>query len=167
MAAPSPSTAPSAVAPSANASDTEARQRRLRLLARADTERLEAIWAAWPEAPRFRRLKPPETGLAMIRARAGGVGQRFNLGEMTVSRCVVVLEASHAIGVGYVQGRDQRKAELVALFDALAQNEAVAALLERDILLPLEAELLAARRLREAKVAATKVDFFTLMRGED
>ncbi len=163
MAAPALSTIPTAAISPA----TQARQRRLRLLARADTARLEALWAAWPETPLFHRLKQPETGLAMIRARAGGVGQRFNLGEMTVSRCVVVLEESNAMGVGYVQGRDQRKAELVALFDALAQDEAVAAQLERDMLLPLEAELLTTRRLREAKVAATKVDFFTLVRGED
>lgn len=147
--------------------DQIARQRRLRLLARAETAQLEAVLQAWPGLPGYRRLKPPETGLAMLRARAGGVGQRFNLGEMTVSRCVVVLENEAAMGVGYVQGRDQRKAELVALCDALAQDMAGAERLETLLLAGLETELTARQQAWAAKVAATKVDFFTLVRGED
>lgn len=144
-----------------------ARQRRLRLLARAECGRLEQAFAALPQQPAYRRLKQPETGLAMLRARAGGVGQRFNMGEMTISRCVLALEGSGAMGVGYVPGRDQRKAELVALFDALSQDAATAALLEASLFMPLETELAQARAVREAKVAATKVDFFTMVRGED
>ncbi len=144
-----------------------ARQRRLRLLARAERCRLEQVYAALPQQPGYRRLKQPETGLAMLRARAGGVGQRFNLGEMTISRCVVALEAGGVMGVGYVPGRDQRKAELVALFDALSQDAAMAAALEASLFAPLESELNQAQATREAKVAATKVDFFTMVRGED
>lgn len=144
-----------------------ARQRRLRLLARADAARLQSVLQAWPALPAYRRLKPPETGLAMLCARAGGVGQRFNLGEMTVSRCVVVLENDGAMGVGYVQGRDQRKAEMVALCDALAQDAAGAERLETLLLSALEAELEAKQQAWASKVAATKVDFFTLVRGED
>jgi alpha-D-ribose 1-methylphosphonate 5-triphosphate synthase subunit PhnG len=143
------------------------RQRRLRLLARTDRTTLEQAWNSLAEQPGYRRLKQPETGLVMVRARAGGVGQRFNFGEMTVTRCVVALEPGGAMGVGYVQGRDQRKAELVALFDALAQDAALAERIERDLIAPVESKLLAARQAREAKVAATKVDFFTLVRGED
>lgn len=147
--------------------DQTQRQRRLRLLARADRTMLEQAWNSLAEQPGFRRLKQPETGLVMVRARAGGVGQRFNFGEMTVTRCVVALEPGGAMGVGYIQGRDQRKAELVALFDALAQDAAQAERIERDLIAPVESKLLAARQAREAKVAATKVDFFTLVRGED
>jgi alpha-D-ribose 1-methylphosphonate 5-triphosphate synthase subunit PhnG len=144
-----------------------ARQRRLRILARADRATLEAALAALPAQPEWRRLKQPETGLTMVRARAGGVGQRFNLGEMTVSRCVVALETSQAMGVGYVQGRDRRRAELVAVFDALSQDAGHAEQIEQLLIAPVEQKLTDERRARDAKVAATKVDFFTLVRGED
>ena len=146
---------------------TGARQRRLRLLARADRATLEAALAALPARPEWRRLKQPETGLAMIRARAGGAGQRFNLGEMTVSRCVVALNDGGTMGVGYVQGRDRRCAELVAVFDALSQDAAGAAKIEELLIAPVERTLADERSKREAKVAATRVDFFTLVRGED
>lgn len=147
--------------------ETGARQRRLRILARADRATLEAALAALPQQPDWRRLKQPETGLTMVRARAGGAGQRFNLGEMTVSRCVVALNDGGAMGVGYVQGRDRRRAELVAVFDALSQDAAGAAKIEQLLIAPVEQKLADERRAREAKVAATKVDFFTLVRGED
>lgn len=158
--------------PSQTGGEQAPRQRRLRLLARADRAMLEQVWNDLADQPGYRRLKQPETGLVMVRARAGGVGQRFNFGEMTVTRCVVALEPtdempSGAMGVGYIQGRDQRKAELVALFDAMAQNATMADRIERDLIAPVESRLLAARLAREAKVAATKVDFFTLVRGED
>lgn len=148
------------------------RQRRLHLLARADRATLEQAWNDLAEQPGYRRLKQPETGLVMVRARAGGVGQRFNFGEMTVTRCVVALEPTNempngVMGVGYIQGRDQRKAELVALFDAMTQDAEMADRIERDLIAPVEGKLVAARQAREAKVAATKVDFFTLVRGED
>lgn len=145
----------------------QARQRRLRLLARADRATLEAALAALPTQPEWRRLKQPETGLAMVRARAGGAGQRFNLGEMTVSRCVVALGDGGRMGVGYVQGRDRRRAELVAVFDALSQDAAGAEQIEQLLIAPVEQKLAHERSKREAKVAATKVDFFTLVRGED
>lgn len=145
---------------------TADRQRRLALLARADRELLEKAWNVLGEAAAFRHLKQAETGLAMIRARAGGNGRPFNMGEMTVTRCVVALESDGAMGVGYVAGRDRRKAELVALFDALAQREGFAERIERDLILPIEKARAEARRQREAKVAATKVDFFTMVRGE-
>ncbi len=147
--------------------ETGARQRRLRILARADRATLEAALAALPQQPDWRRLKQPETGLTMVRARAGGAGQRFNLGEMTVSRCVVALNDGGAMGVGYVQGRDRRRAELVAVFDALSQDAGTAEKIEQLLIAPVEQKLADERRTREAKVAATKVDFFTLVRGED
>ncbi|WP_341915947.1 phosphonate C-P lyase system protein PhnG [Ferrovibrio terrae] len=155
------------VAPAMTDPAVQARQRRLRLLARTDRDTLEAAFAALPEQPAWRRLKQPETGLAMVRARAGGAGQRFNLGEMTLSRCVIALEGSSVMGVGYVQGRDQRRAELVAVFDALSQDAAGAARIEQLLIGPVEQDLAAKRQQRAAKVAATKVDFFTLVRGED
>ncbi|MFN4278225.1 MAG: phosphonate C-P lyase system protein PhnG [Ferrovibrio sp.] len=144
-----------------------ARRRRLSLLARTGRETLEAAWNRLEPKPAFRRLKQPETGLVMVRARAGGNGQRFNMGEMTVTRCVVALEEGGLMGVGYVAGRDKRRAELAALFDALAQQPRHAAMIEAELLVPTQDDMTAARQARAAKVAATKVDFFTLVRGED
>ncbi|MFC3676112.1 phosphonate C-P lyase system protein PhnG [Ferrovibrio xuzhouensis] len=153
--------------PETVASDVGARQRRLAILVRTGRAELEAAWNGLADQPAYRRLKAPETGLAMIRARAGGVGQRFNFGEMTMTRCVVALDGTGAMGVGYVQGRDARKAELVALFDALSLDAARCAEIEHALIAPAEAAQVAARAARDAKVAATKVDFFTLVRGED
>jgi alpha-D-ribose 1-methylphosphonate 5-triphosphate synthase subunit PhnG len=110
-------------------------------------------------------LRQPEIGLVMVRGRMGGTGRRFNLGEMTVTRCAVAGEG--VIGHGYVQGRDKRKAELVARLDLLLQLPRCREDVERRIVEPLAA---AERDRREAvarKAAATRVEFFTLVRGED
>lgn len=144
-----------------------ARRSRLELLARADCALLESVWEGLEQRPAFRRLKQPETGLVLLRARAGGTGRQFNFGEMTVTRCVVALETDGLVGVGYVPGRDARKAELVALFDALSQRPDGAERIDRDIIASVAQARVEARRRREAKVAATKVDFFTMVRGED
>ena len=62
---------------------------------------------------------------------------------------------------------DARRAELAALYDALWQRDGYAEPLDRELLPALEAER--ARRVREdaAAVEPTRVDFFTLVRGED
>ena len=65
-----------------------------------------------------------------------------------------------------MQGRDKGHATRAALVDALmqtAQAEAVRA----AILDPLADALESARAARAAKAAATRVDFFTMARGED
>lgn len=134
----------------------------LGLLARASAERLAGLL---PDLPEHTALRGPETGTVMVRGRQGGTGAPFNLGEMTVTRCSVRLvggEAGHAV----VQGRDKGHARRAALIDALLQTSAAATL--RDaVLAPLAAEEAARRTARARKAAATKVDFFTLVRGED
>lgn len=145
--------------------ETAARQRWMALLARASAERLEAGLAALGEPPAYDLLRRPETGMVMVRGRSGGTGPRFNLGEMTVTRCVVRL-ADGTMGHGYVPGRDRRHAELAALFDALLQQpEARPAILDA-VIDPVAADLAAAERTVREKAAATKVRFFTMVRGE-
>ncbi|NKX44774.1 phosphonate C-P lyase system protein PhnG [Roseicyclus persicicus] len=143
----------------------EARKARLSTLARAPADRLLALWRAHaPEPPAHRLLRAPEIGTVMVRGRAGATGAPFNLGEMTVTRCSVRL-ASGAVGHGHVQGRDKAAALAAALIDALAedgQGEAV----EAAILAPLRAEDAARKAARAARAAATKVEFFTMVRGE-
>ena len=101
----------------------------------------------------------------MVRGRMGGTGAAFNLGEMTVTRASVQLETGE-VGHAWVQGRDRQHALRAAAVDALLQTDRKADLIAA-VLQPLEAEAKAGRAVRGAKAAATKVDFFTLMRGED
>lgn len=141
------------------------RQRWMGLLAKAPADRLAALWQAYGAAPGFTWLRAPEIGGVMVRGRTGGTGAPFNLGEMTVTRCALQLD-SGAVGHAYVQGRDKAKAEVAALIDALMQTDA-APVLQAAILTPLAEEAAAAKTARAEKAAATKVDFFTLVRGED
>ena len=116
--------------------------------------------------PAYDDMRTPENGLVMIRGRIGGDGVQFNLGEATVSRAVVRL-ATGEIGFGYVLGRDRDKARLIALCDALVQTKDFAAAVESKVVAPLRERLNTERDTRARQVAATKVDFFTLVRGED
>ena len=144
---------------------TEARRGWMSLLAKAPEDRLMALWAGYTPKPAFDWLRRPETGAVMVRGRMGGTGAPFNLGEMTVTRCALALEDG-TVGHGYVQGRGRERAEAAALIDALMQTGAAEAV-RQAILDPLDAAMQAARAARAAKAAATKVDFFTLVRGED
>ena len=144
---------------------TEARRGWMSLLAKAPEERLMALWSAYGQAPAFDWLRRPETGAVMVRGRMGGTGAPFNLGEMTVTRCSLAL-ADGTVGHGYVQGRGQKRAEAAAQIDALMQTAAAGAL-RKAVLDPLAEAMAGAREARAAKAAATKVDFFTLVRGED
>ncbi len=101
----------------------------------------------------------------MVRGRVGGTGAAFNLGEMTVTRASVRLETGE-VGHAWVQGRDKAHALRAAAVDALMQTDRAAELAEQ-VLRPLETEAQAARATRAAKAAGTKVDFFTMVRGED
>lgn len=141
-----------------------ARRRWMRLCALADRERLEAATAGTDTAA-ARWLRPPETGLVMVRGRIGGGGAPFNLGEMPVTRCSVALPGG-AVGHAYVAGRDPRKAKAAALVDALMQDPARAERLERELIAPLAAALAARDAAQDRKTAATRVDFFTLVRGD-
>ncbi|MFY0660482.1 MAG: phosphonate C-P lyase system protein PhnG [Shimia sp.] len=135
------------------------------LLAKAPADRLSALWQAYGAAPKFHWLRAPEIGASMVRGRLGGTGAPFNLGEMTLTRCALQLESGE-VGHGYVQGRDKQKAEIAALVDALMQGPEAAAV-EAAVLEPLGAEMAEVKTARAEKAAATKVDFFTMVRGED
>ncbi len=147
-----------------------ARQRWLAVLAKTPLDELEAAWEALADKPAYRALRPGETGLVMVRGRVGGTGQPFNLGEMTMTRAAVqLLDAAGGVtwtGFGHVAGRSARRAKLVALFDALLQDPARHDLIERAVVAPLAARQEAARTMQAAKVTASKVDFFTMVRGE-
>jgi alpha-D-ribose 1-methylphosphonate 5-triphosphate synthase subunit PhnG len=102
----------------------------------------------------------------MVRARAGGTGTKFNLGEMTVTRCSVTLPDG-AVGHAYVGGRRRRHAELAAILDALMQQPAHRSTIEAEVIAPLARAQAARRRTVTARSAPTRVQFFTMVRGDD
>ncbi len=133
-------------------------------LANAPFEELRTL-AGRETLPDHVELRRPETGLVMVRGRIGGSGAPFNVGEMTVTRCSIRL-AEGTVGHGYVPGRSQDHARLAAILDAmLQQTEGGRALFER-IIVPLEERGEARRREASVKSAATRVDFFTMVRGD-
>lgn len=140
------------------------------VLARASAAELEqampAIRTALGEVPAYRLIRRPEIGMAMVRGRAGGTGQVFNLGEMTVTRCTLRTEDGF-LGSAYVAGRSQRQAELAALLDALLQDDKRQAPLLALVVDPLARAQDVRRRRRVDRSAPTRVDFFTVVRGED
>src|ERR1700736_1908699 len=115
--------------------------------------------------PACNDLRQPENGLVMVRGRIGGDGAPFNLGEATVSRAAVRL-ATGEVGFGYTLGRDQEKARMIALCDALVQSNEFTDAVEANVLAPLRAAMDSKRNRKAAETAATRVDFYTLVRGE-
>jgi alpha-D-ribose 1-methylphosphonate 5-triphosphate synthase subunit PhnG len=138
-----------------------ARQHWMSVLARAAADELETCLADHGGAPAYQRLRGPESGLVMVRGRAGGGGAPFNLGEMTVTRCTVRTAAGQ-VGHAYVAGRDARQAELAAVFDALLQDPVRSAALRDGVIARLATGQAAARTEVAQKAAATKVQFFAM-----
>jgi len=127
---------------------------------------IESMGASLGALPAHDAIRAPECGLVMVQGRIGGDGAPFNVGEATVSRAAVRLESGET-GIGYVLGREREKAQLIAICDALVQNDRYRAAVEQYVMAPIRARLDAARRRKAEQTAATKVDFFTLVRGED
>lgn len=142
------------------------RQEWMAAFALADLAQLHEAWEGLSAHPKYRIVRGPETGLVMVRARAGNTGQRFNLGEMTVTRCSVGLE--HGImGHAWIAGITPDHARLAALFDALMQIPERAEVLKATLVEPLRHARHAHLARRKADVMPSRVDFFTLVRGED
>ncbi|WP_142848210.1 phosphonate C-P lyase system protein PhnG [Telmatospirillum sp. J64-1] len=149
--------------PSPSDDQIASRRHWMSVLAKSPAARLEELWRDLAEPPAYRFLRRPEIGLTMIRARAGGTGTVFNLGEMTMTRCAVETATGH-VGFGHVAGRDTRHAELAALFDALLQDPARHDEISATVLAPLTREQETRREQASRKAAATRVNFFTMAR---
>lgn len=141
------------------------RKKWMSLLAKAPEGRAAALLGDAATRPGFNWLRAPEIGSVMVRGRMGGTGDAFNMGEMTVTRCALKLGCG-TVGHGYVQGRRKACAETAALIDALMQTQA-ASRIQAQVLDPLAHEAKTRQTSRADKAAATKVDFFTMTRGED
>lgn len=144
--------------------DQVLRQRWISAFSRTQTQRLKALLEDVDTGVAFNPLRPAEVGLVMVRARAGGTGQKFNMGEMTVTRCAV-RNANGSVGHGYVAGRNSRHAEIAARLDAIFQD--MPAEQAGPIIDALESAVLERQRARQQKSAPTRVEFFTMVRGDD
>ncbi len=140
------------------------RQEAMAVLAHSDAADIAGYLGAIA-VPACEDLREPENGLVMVRGRIGGDGAPFNLGEATVSRAAVRL-ATGEVGFGYTLGRDRQKARMIALCDALVQSNEFADAVEAGVLAPLRAAMISMRNRKARKTAATRVDFYTLVRGE-
>lgn len=138
-----------------------ARQHWMSVLARAPAEAIETALTRDGPLPVWTCVRGPETGLVMVRGRAGGSGSPFNLGEMTVTRCTVRL-GSGVAGHAYVAGRDERRAELAAVADALLQDPVTREVLHDSLIQPLAEAQQQQRLTRAEKAAATRVEFFAM-----
>lgn len=145
--------------------DTTARQKALATLAHASPEAIEEKYQSL-KPPAFTVVRQPETGLVMVRGRMGGTGSPFNLGEVTVTRCVVRLETGET-GSAYSLGRNKTKALQSAVIDALWMASATRSRIESEVLQPLAEAQETAKKLTRDETEATKVNFFTMVRGDD
>ncbi len=148
-----------------DALEPAARRRLMAVAARLPRRRLETILAQLAPEVEIHAVRGPETGLVMVRGRIGGGGSPFNLGEATVSRATVRLSTGE-IGHGQLLGTDRQHARLAAILDALFQRGDHQAAIEAFIAEG-ERDLAEADRRQAEETAATRVDFFTMVRGDD
>lgn len=145
---------------------TAERKHRMSVLSRSGIKAISAHFSELGLDPEFTMMRGPETGLVMLRGRVGGTGDSFNLGEATVTRATVKL-ADGSVGHAMTLGCDRVKARLCAVIDAMCQSIVVGKMIDAGIIEPLERDLDAADRTRREETAATRVNFFTVVRGED
>ena len=173
-----------------NSHPVKNRQQLLSVLSKSSFDDINRFWQSLSIVPSYSLLKAPEVGMTMVRAKTGGTGQAFNMGEMTVTRTVIRLDVSEGhlkessseekgveekcveekrtdiIGFGYTAGRDTKKSELIAVVDAYFQLPEYTDLIEEKILQPLLDKQRHQEESEAKKVDATKVNFFTMVRGE-
>jgi alpha-D-ribose 1-methylphosphonate 5-triphosphate synthase subunit PhnG len=128
-----------------------------------EAELRQALESLGP-VPAAQDLRGAEPGLVMLRGRMGGDGRPFNLGEATVTRAAVRLEDGRT-GFAYQLGRDAAKARIAAILDALWQGPEQAAV--EAALAPVRGRIAAEAAAKARRVAATRVNFFTMVRGDD
>jgi alpha-D-ribose 1-methylphosphonate 5-triphosphate synthase subunit PhnG len=142
------------------------RQEWMSALALAPETRLREAWASLSAKPQYKIVRGPETGLVMVRGRAGNSGERFNLGEMTVTRCTVNV-GDGIMGHAFITGLSHEHARLAAVFDALLQLPERGDVLRRTLIGPLQKERQRHLARRRDEVQPSRVDFFTLVRGDE
>ncbi|MEJ5349560.1 MAG: phosphonate C-P lyase system protein PhnG [Desulfosoma sp.] len=143
----------------------EKRRRWMSVLAQADSEDVLAFWERYPNKPDYTILQGPDTGLVMVQACTENRNGRFFLGEVTVTKCVVALRQG-TVGVSMILGRRPRHAEIAAVLDAELQDSSKNSHLMETLVEPLAKRRHEAERREAVRVASTRVDFMTMVRGE-
>lgn len=153
-----------------NSQSHSLRQEWMSILARADFETLQIKWSELTQSldikTNYQILRPAEIGMVMVRASVNGSGSPFNMGEATATRCSVQMNSGE-MGSAYILGRNKPHAELAAVIDAVIQNGEFSEHILKKLLQPLAELEVLRQKQRQRKAATTKVDFFTLTRGED
>lgn len=142
------------------------RQNWMSVLAKSQHAELMARWESVSLTPEYTMVRQPEIGLAQVRARMGSTGRQFNVGDTTITRAVIKLNSGE-LGYSYLQGRNKQHAEIAAVIDALMQTSTHQQALQEQVIDPLAALKQEQESERAKEVASSKVDFFTLVRGED
>jgi alpha-D-ribose 1-methylphosphonate 5-triphosphate synthase subunit PhnG len=144
----------------------EQRQHWMSVLAKAPVDELFGLSEDAIKEVSFEVIRAPEVGLTQVRARMGNKGERFNLGDMTLTRCVV-RSSLDTLGYSYIAGRHKDHALRAAQLDALLQDPQMGEVIMDRVVRPIETLLLEAEAKKRRETDATRVDFFTLVRGED
>lgn len=141
------------------------RQNWMAVLSKANWTDLKPLWDKAPHKPDCHVIREPETGMVMVRGRMGGSGQPFNTGEATVTRCSVQSRTGLK-GHAYVLGRNKDHALAAAELDAGLQEPSIRSTIIEHVIEPLKRVKEENLEKHRRQTAATKVDFFTLVRGE-
>ena len=145
---------------------TQDRQHWFSVLARSHADLVLERSEPWIVPDDFRVVKPPEVGMLQVQGRTGGKGQAFNIGDITITRCTVC-GPDNFYGHAVLSGRRKDYALRVAQLDALLQHPAYHTDCMHNIIMPMHNRWQEAQAQKQARVAQTRVDFFTLVRGED
>lgn len=142
------------------------RQYWMSILARSQTGEIKMRWEALNIRPEYKLIRPTQIGLIQLQGRMEATGQRFMLGDMTVTRAAVEVSEG-IIGYSYIIGRDKAKAELCAVIDALLQNEECCGQIMAAVIEPLAQRLQERWQTQRREVAPSKVNFYNLVRGDE
>ncbi|MBN9265644.1 MAG: phosphonate C-P lyase system protein PhnG [Hyphomicrobium sp.] len=143
-----------------------ARQELMEICAHATEAELTSAIDALDPRPEATDIRPAETGLVMLRGRIGGSGAPFNFGEATVTRAAVRLGTGET-GFSYLLGRSKTRARLAAVLEAAGQRPEYRRSIVQNLVRPVAERLESERRTTREEAEATRVEFFTLVRGED
>ncbi|MCM2504381.1 phosphonate C-P lyase system protein PhnG [Aureimonas altamirensis] len=147
--------------------ETVRRKRAIDAVALCPPARFDQLYEALSvDMPSAETLRGPEIGSVMLRGRIGGAGAPFNLGEASVTRASVRL-ADGAVGHSMLLGRHGERSTRAAHVDALWQTHAYRDAVEARLIEPAIAARRALALDERAQAEATRVDFFTMVRGDD
>lgn len=141
------------------------RQHWMSVIAKAPIDQLNKLAEPLLRDCQFSDIRTPDIGLTQVRGRMGGTGSQFNIGDVTITRCVVRSNAQF-YGHSYVIGRNKQHALIAAKLDALLQDDHQHSSVYQQVIEPLTKILAQHQQAKKAASAKTKVDFFTLVRGE-